>query len=233
MAGAETKEGEEPTWHDSLLGYCGGDARRRDAAEEGMRELGRRCGVAIDYGVQTNWQPVDSQRAMLWARRYGKAEDFMDALGHAHFERRESASHRRTLLAAAETAGLDAAALAGHLDTGDGVDDVWRSFGSTIHDKGIHSIPYFAFGPPGMRSPFRSGPLAEITVNGSGDPGQFLSVFEDLLARALPEDVASLSVKQLKAALAERRVSSRGCLEKSEFVALLAQSEAALAAAAP
>ena len=80
LAGAGTPEGEEPTWHESLLGYCGGDAAARDAAEASMREIGRLAGVALDYGVQTNWQPVDSQRVMLWAARFGE-DAFMDRRG--------------------------------------------------------------------------------------------------------------------------------------------------------
>jgi len=181
LAGAGTKEGHEPTWHDSLLGYCGGDARARDAAEAGMLQLGRRAGIEIDYQVQTNWQPVESQRAMLWARRFGGAELFMDALGHRHFERRQSASHRATLLDAASDSGLDAKALAEFLDTDELEADVWESYGSTVREKGIHAIPYFVFGPLGMQSPFRTGAEPSVTVNGSGDAHQFLDVFERLL----------------------------------------------------
>ncbi|KAH8053332.1 hypothetical protein JL722_9557 [Aureococcus anophagefferens] len=141
LAGHGTKEGNEPTWHDSLLGYCGGDAARRAAAEDGMRMLGRRAGIELDYGVQTNWQPIDSQRSMLWARRFGLAEEFMDHLGHRHFEQRKSASHRATLLDAAAAAGLDASALGAFLDSDELVADVWTSYGSTIHEKGINQRP--------------------------------------------------------------------------------------------
>ena len=141
LAGHGTKEGNEPTWHDSLLGYCGGDAARRDAAEDGMRTLGRRAGIELDYGVQTNWQPIDSQRSMLWARRFGLAEEFMDHLGHRHFEQRKSASHRATLLDAAAASGLDASALGAFLDSDELVADVWTSYGSTIHEKGINQRP--------------------------------------------------------------------------------------------
>ena len=72
-----------------------------------MRQLGRRVGIELDYNVQTNWQPIDSQRLMLWARRFGKAEAYMSALAQRHFEQRQSASHRTTILEAAEEAGLD------------------------------------------------------------------------------------------------------------------------------
>mmetsp|Transcript_18618 Transcript_18618/g.57352 ORF Transcript_18618/g.57352 Transcript_18618/m.57352 type:complete len:231 (-) Transcript_18618:115-807(-) len=226
LAGAGTPEGSEPTWHDSLLGYCNGDVQRRDAAEAGMRMLGRRAGIEMDYGVQTNWQPVDSQRAMLWARRSGKAEVFMDFLGHRHFEQRASASHRRTLLDAATASGLDAAALDAFLSTDELVDDVWKSYGSTIDEKGIHAIPYLVFGLPGMTSPFRDGPLPNITVNGSGDPEQFLDVFEQLLRSALPTDLSTMSVKELKAALRDRRVSTVGASEKADLVELLRKAAA-------
>ena len=57
--------------------------------------------------VQTNWQPINSQRMMLWASRYGKQELFMDEVGKAHFENRESASHTKTLLKVAGLVGLD------------------------------------------------------------------------------------------------------------------------------
>ena len=224
LAGHGTKEGNEPTWHDSLLGYCGGDAARRDAAEDGMRMLGRRAGIELDYGVQTNWQPIDSQRSMLWARRFGLAEEFMDHLGHRHFEQRKSASHRATLLDAAAASGLDASALGAFLDSDELVADVWTSYGSTIHEKGINAIPYFVFGPVGMRSPFRSGPRAATTVNGSGNPDEFLQVFEDLLARELPADIGALSVKQLRSACKDRGISTIGCSEKGDLVALLAAS---------
>jgi len=221
LAGAGTPEGQEPTWHQSLLGYCGGDANRRQAAEDGMRMLGRRCGVELDYDVQTNWQPIDSQRAMLWARRSGKAEVFMDFLGHRHFEQKKSASHRATLLDAATATGLDAAALDAFLDTDELIDDVWKSYGSTIHEKGINAIPYLVFGPVGMRSPFRDGPRASITINGSGDPEQFVEVFEELLRRELPADLDSLSVKALKGHCRDRGLSTTGCAEKSDIIALL------------
>jgi len=226
LAGAGTPEGSEPTWHDSLLGYCGGDVQRRDAAEEGMRMLGRRAGIEMDYGVQTNWQPVDSQRAMLWARRAGKAEVFMDELGHRHFEQKKSASHRKTLLDAATASGLDANALDAFLSTDELVADVWGSYGSTIDEKGIHAIPYLVFGLEGMRSPFRDGPLPNITINGSGDPQQFLEVFEQLLRSSLPDDLSTMSVKELKAALRQRRVNTAGAAEKSDLVNLLKKATA-------
>jgi len=55
----------------------GGSADARAQAEQHMYELGLAAGVKIDYNVQTNWQPVNSQRLMLWAARFGKQEVYM------------------------------------------------------------------------------------------------------------------------------------------------------------
>lgn len=179
--GGKTPEGKEPTWHEALLGYCGGSKSARADAEDGMRELGRRCGIELDYGVQANWQPVDSQRVMLWARRSGHAEKYMSALAKHHFEQKESASHRATIVAAATEAGLDASVVEAFLDTDELRADVWKSYGSTIHEKNIHAIPYFVFNSPATNGgPFRSGLGKPTVVNGSGDPDMFLKVFEKL-----------------------------------------------------
>jgi len=175
-------EGEEKTWHDSLLGYCGGDPKTRDHAEETMRELGRRAGIELDYNVKTNWQPIDSQRLMIWARRFGKAEAYMSAMARRHFEERQSASHRSTILESAEEAGLDVEAARNFLDTDELKEEVWKSYGDTIHKKGIHSIPFFVFNSPlTSGGPFRTGTGKPVIHNGSGDEHQFLGVFEQLL----------------------------------------------------
>lgn len=147
-----------------------------------MRELGRRAGIELDYQVKTNWQPIDSQRMMLWARRFGKAEAYMSGLAHRHFEERKSASHRATILEAAEEAGLDVAAAREFLDTDELKAEVWTSYGDTIHKKGIHSIPYFVFNSSLTNGgPFRNGKGKPTIVNGSGDEEQFLGVFEQIL----------------------------------------------------
>ncbi|KAJ1455918.1 hypothetical protein M885DRAFT_518796 [Pelagophyceae sp. CCMP2097] len=188
LPGVGTQEGSEPTWHDAILAFdCHNNVRSCAANEAQMLQLGRKAGVELDYGVKANWQPVESQRAMLWARRFGAAEVFMDELGTRHFEQQKSASHRGTLLESASAAGLDAAALDVFLDTDELDAYVWESYGSTIRDKGIHAIPLFVFGPRGMKSPFRAGTEKAVTVNGSGDAHQFLDVFERLLQSAPPQ----------------------------------------------
>ncbi|CAE8643195.1 unnamed protein product [Polarella glacialis] len=147
-----------------------------------MRDLGRRAGIELDYGVQTNWQPVDSQRLMLWSGRFGRQEKFMSALAQRHFEQRKSASHRTTLMEVVEEIGLNVVEARQFLETDELVAEVWRSYGETIHDKGIHAIPFFVFNSPLTDGgPFRSGKGEPAIVKGSGDPPTFLRVFEQLL----------------------------------------------------
>lgn len=173
-------EGSEKTWHESLLGYTGSEAGRV-AAERGLSALGAKAGVRLDYGVRTNWHPVRSQRLMLWAARFGKQEEFMDLLGAKHFEQQKSASHTTTLLEAAAEVGLDVGEADMFLESDELESYVWRSYGDTIRKHGIRAIPYFIFGFPGMRTPFRpDGQSEAIAVNGSGDSEQFLGVLDTL-----------------------------------------------------
>ncbi|KAJ1483545.1 hypothetical protein T484DRAFT_1799871 [Baffinella frigidus] len=61
----------------------------------------------MGFDQRTDWQPIESQRALLWAGRQGKAEQFMDRLNYRHFEKGEAASDRKTVLAAMSDAGMD------------------------------------------------------------------------------------------------------------------------------
>jgi predicted DsbA family dithiol-disulfide isomerase len=188
LAGRGTPQGKEPTWHDSLLGYCGGREEVRTQAEEGMRTLAHTCGIEFDYNVQTNWQPVNSQRVMLWAHRFGLQEAYMSALAHRHFEQRKSASHDCTILECVEEVGLDVDACRTFLETDELRADVWNSYGSTIHEKGIHSIPLFIFNSPATDGgPFRNGKGRPEVEHGSGSKERFLQIFESLLRASQPK----------------------------------------------
>mmetsp|Transcript_22355 Transcript_22355/g.28922 ORF Transcript_22355/g.28922 Transcript_22355/m.28922 type:complete len:232 (-) Transcript_22355:294-989(-) len=189
--GPNTVQGQEPTWHESLLDYCGGSSQQRSIIEESMASLGKRVGIALNYNVRVNWQPVDSQRAMLWASSFGQQEEFMDELAKRHFELGQSASHRTTILDAAKSAGLDVEALASFLDTDELKAHVWKSYGTMIRNKGIRAIPFFVFGLPDHKSVFHPhGKSKSFTVRGSADPNTFFSIFESL-HRQLTEERAS------------------------------------------
>jgi predicted DsbA family dithiol-disulfide isomerase len=46
-------------------------------AEVGLKQLGSQAGINFRFDQKTNWQPVDSQRLLLWASRFSKQEEFM------------------------------------------------------------------------------------------------------------------------------------------------------------
>jgi len=178
------------TWHDGLLGYVGGDEARRDEAERRLSMQGREAGITFDFNVLTHWQPIDSQRLLMWAARFGKAEKYMHALNTRHFEQGasgESASSRKTILAAAAEAGLDVEAAAAFLDSEELKAEVWKSYGDTINKHGVHSIPLFVFNVAALGlvgGPFRSGGQGTpFVLNGSMDADTFLAVFNGALQR--------------------------------------------------
>jgi len=109
----------------------------------------------------------------------------MSALNTRHFEQRQSASERATLLDAARAAGLDVAAAAAFLDTTELRDNVWRSYGRTIRELHIHSIPLFALSVPqidAVGGPFRTpGKHEAFVARGSMDQEYFLALFETIL----------------------------------------------------
>ena len=129
-------------------------------------------------------QPVESQRAQLWASQRGLAETFMDELGKRHFERATSASDRATLLECAAAVGLSSAELDAFLDSDQLREEVWRSYGDTVRDMGIHSIPLFVFSLEANGGPFREGVGATFTHGGSGSPEAFDQLFQRAWAAA-------------------------------------------------
>ena len=146
-----------------------------------MTKLGNAAGVKFDFNVFIDRQPIDSQRLLLWAARFGKGEAFMSALSNRHFQQRESASKRSTLLAAAEEVGLEVSKVEDFLDSSELRDEVWRSYGEMTR-KLITGIPLFCFSIP--EAGLFSGPFldanADANINGSGNKAQFLHLFEQL-----------------------------------------------------
>lgn len=170
-------------WHERLADYSGSPAGRDDF-EAHMTKLGEAAGVKFDFNVYIDRQPMDSQRLLLWAGRFGKGEEFMSALSDRHFQNGslgESASKRPTLLAAAEEVGLDVAKVEAFLDSDELHDEVWRSYGE-MPRKGITGIPLFCFSIPEANlysGPFRDA-NADATINGSANKAHFLHLFEQL-----------------------------------------------------
>lgn len=164
----------------------------RAEAEQGMFQLGKQAAITFDFNVLTQWQPLESQRLLLWAGHYGMQEEFMTNLNRRHFERKESASLRDTLLDAAEEVGLDRDLANQFLDTNEYVAEVWKSYGSTIREKGIHSIPMFVYNVPKIGAqggPFRSfGTRPPWVVRGSMSEAYFFNMFETIASKILKKD---------------------------------------------
>jgi predicted DsbA family dithiol-disulfide isomerase len=154
-------------------------------AEKGMYQLGLAAGIKFNYEVLAQWQPVESQRLLLWSGRYGLQEEYMSALNKRHFEQKQSASDRRTLLEAAREVGLDVQAAETFLDSDELEDVVWKSYGRTIREHGIHSIPLFAMSVPAIDAiggPMRpTGTFPAYVVRGSMDRDYFVELFEVIM----------------------------------------------------
>lgn len=188
-SGGFLRSGGAATWHDGLVDYTGGTEAGARKAEAALSHLGRAAKIDFRFDVRTDWQPVDSQRLLLWAGRQGKQELFMTALNRRHFTQAQSASERPTLLAACQEVGLDPDAASAFLDTDELEEEVWRSYGDTIHKYGIHAIPFFLFHHPAsgaVGGPFRdAGDADPWIVNGSMDSDHFLGIFTEIRTRAL------------------------------------------------
>jgi predicted DsbA family dithiol-disulfide isomerase len=189
LDGIATSEESLRTFGEQMAGRFGPPPQTEEARRERMRpflQLGAAAGISFDLEVRAQYQPVESQRLLLWAGRFGLQEPFMSAINKLHFEERRSASVRSTLLAAVEEVGLDADAAAAFLETYELEDEVWRSYGATIREAGIRAIPLFAFSVPALGAvggPFRAaGPFEAYVVRGSSGEDHFLQLFE-LIAR--------------------------------------------------
>jgi|UniRef100_A0A7S4GPI4 predicted DsbA family dithiol-disulfide isomerase len=223
----------EGSWHKGLIAYSGGSEARALQAEQGLQMMGAQAGVKFDFSVPVNWQPVDSQRLLLWTGRHGKQEEFMSLMNRKHFEQARSAIDKEELLDCVAAVGLDTEAARAFLNTDELRDVVWQSYGATIRDKNIHSIPLFVFNVPSIGAvggPFRARAAREPHIlNGSMDPDTFLETFTQIYEATKKytireTDVPKLSVAQLKEALLIRGVDYRHCVEKEELINLLRTS---------
>eukprot|EP00747_Dinoflagellata_sp_TGD_P195840 gnl/TRDRNA2_/TRDRNA2_65110_c0_seq1.p1 gnl/TRDRNA2_/TRDRNA2_65110_c0~~gnl/TRDRNA2_/TRDRNA2_65110_c0_seq1.p1 ORF type:complete len:163 (-),score=34.38 gnl/TRDRNA2_/TRDRNA2_65110_c0_seq1:34-522(-) len=154
--------------------------------ETAWQAQAKKAGVSLDFGVKTQWQPIASQRVMIFASKSGRQEAYIEALNRRHFMQGQSASHRNTVLDSAEEAGLDREEVAKFLDTNELEADVWESYRATVEDKGVHSIPLFVFNVAGMTDggPFRSGSGRHWTIKGAQGAEVFLQVFREAVEAA-------------------------------------------------
>jgi len=158
------------------------DCAMGDLKVEGFKASGLAVAppIRFDMDVDFEWQPVDSQRLLLWAGQWGKQELVARALFRFHFEEQRSLTSRSTLVAAARSAGIGEAAGAAFLDGPllraevlDGYDRHMRC--------GIRWPPFLVLnGPGGSGGPFRDGSKDCLVVRGSAEA--FADAFERIWA---------------------------------------------------
>jgi predicted DsbA family dithiol-disulfide isomerase len=156
-----------------------------DEFKNGLRALGRSVDIDFDFNVLFRWYPVDSQRALLYAARFGAQEAFADAMARRHFTQGMASGSQSTVLDAAQEVGLDVEEVKEMLASDEYVADVWKSYEDTVGKYNIHSIPFFTFnGPRTNGGIFRKDGMnsGETMVRGSGNVEQFLQVFGNILS---------------------------------------------------
>lgn len=135
--------------------------------------------INFDMDVDFEWQPVDSQRLVLWASLVGKQEEVASALWKLHFEKRASLTQRSTLLLAAGEVGLDHDACEHFLNSGEMIQDVIDGYKLATAKHRIHWPPFFVLnGPSTNGGPFRNGSWSASIVR--GPPEAFAEAFEQI-----------------------------------------------------
>lgn len=160
------------------------DCALGDLRVERFKSLGRATNPPIDFDMDVlfEWKPVDSQRLVLWAARFGKQEEVVAALWRLHFESRASLTERDNLMSAAEEAGLDSAACLQFLQSEDLKQDVLDSYHHVTHDCGMHWPPFIVLnGPFTDGGPFRDGSNSCIVFRGGASAEAFADAFEQIL----------------------------------------------------
>lgn len=148
------------------------DALYRPTASRDLSALGASAGFEFDMSAPLS-DTMDSHRLVLWADRTepGLGERVAQAVGIRYFERAMRLADRAMLAECAEEAGLERAAAARFLESGEGYEEVRQAVADSARD-GVHSIPEFRF---------RSGSYARH-VHGSADVATFASVLREVEA---------------------------------------------------
>mmetsp|Transcript_22318 Transcript_22318/g.30565 ORF Transcript_22318/g.30565 Transcript_22318/m.30565 type:complete len:215 (-) Transcript_22318:127-771(-) len=167
-----------------------GDTLRLSSYSSTLQRLGDAAGISFHVDRSPYYNPLDSQRALLWAARYGKQEELAEVLSRNHFEKAMSSSFRSNVLKAIEeTNELNLAEAKEFLSSNELVEIVLNSYKDNVHLHQIVSIPLVIFNLPqcGIEGgPFRSSSLLTTTrrapwiKQGSNTPEAFLLSFESM-----------------------------------------------------
>lgn len=132
--------------------------------------------IYFNMDVDFEWEPIDSQRLLLWTQRFGKQDIVARELFRLHFEEQRSLTWRSTLLAASQAAFIDDASVVEFLDGGSLRAEVLHGY-DTHMKSGIRWPPFLVLNGPGTNGgPFRDGTRSCMVVRGS--PEAFAEAFE-------------------------------------------------------
>ncbi|MBU6165246.1 MAG: DsbA family oxidoreductase [Alphaproteobacteria bacterium] len=137
-------EGENAAEH--VARKYGRPAQAGDAARAQIKAMGEQLGFVFRGGPDAMiWNTHDCHRLLHWAQLAGRAHGLKTALFEAHFSRAEPLNDPETLVRAAVSAGLDAAAAREVLASGRYADEVdaqqrwWRE------EQDVHAVPAIIF----------------------------------------------------------------------------------------
>lgn len=119
----DAKSGVFGSWQDMLHGTPWEDNVQGHHSR--LDKQGAAAGIKFQYDVAFDFHPIDSQRLVLWAARFGKQEELVEAMSANHFTRQASVNEQAALLKAVHDVGLDPAAAAEMLDSEELTEEVW------------------------------------------------------------------------------------------------------------
>jgi|SRR5579862_6610532 len=138
-----------------------------------MTEVGRQENIpfALDK-IKKTPNTFDAHRLLWWAGRRDVQNAVLEGLFRAFFTQGRDIGDREILADVASEAGLDRAAAAAFLESGEGASEV-RSEETKARDLGVEAVPFFMIG-------------GRFAVAGAHEPDSFLEAFEELERIAAP-----------------------------------------------
>ena len=148
----DARSGVLGSWQDMLHGTPWEDDV--DGHHTRLDRQGAAAGIKFKYDVAFDFHPVDSQRLVLWAARFGKQEDLVEIMSVNHFSQQASVNDQAALLKAVRDVGLDPEAAAEMLDSEELREEVWVRTAGVSPDP--HTCNYVVFASPMAASPANS-----------------------------------------------------------------------------
>jgi predicted DsbA family dithiol-disulfide isomerase len=138
-----------------------------------MTSVGAAEDISFSFGGLTA-ATTDAHRLTEWAFAVGGFQAqgaVMEALFRSYFERQENIGDAAVLAAAAGAAGLDAAAAAAYLASGDGREHVTKDARAWAMRYRVTGVPFFVVN-------------GKYRLSGAQEPGAFADVFAELSEEA-------------------------------------------------